>query len=128
MSNMSQQQLAKAYIVDKTIENTHHYLIEGRQYADLADEVLADLWVATFRELAAAGFIGDLKRFALLDIESELGLRRLEIPMRRVEPELALFMDYLERRRREGRPDPNNSEEHRAELAALHARLQRPKH
>lgn len=125
---MSRRQLADAYIVERTIENTYHYLIDGRQYADVDDKALADLWVATFRELAAAGFICDLKWFALLDIEAELGLRRLEAPMRRVEPEMTLFMQYVERRRREGRPDPNNSEEHRAELAALHARLQRPKH
>jgi hypothetical protein len=125
---MTEKQLAKAYLVERTIENTHCYLLEGRHYADCNDEELTDLWVITLRDLASTDFSQDFPKAAILDIESELGLRRIAIPFDRVQPELALFTKHVERRRREGRPEPSDCPEFRAELADLHERLSRPKH
>ena len=128
MSRLTERQLAKAYVVEKTIENTHRYLLEGRHYAEFSDDEVTGLWVGALRDLAATGFSQDSLKAELLDIESELGLRGLEMPLDRVQPELALFAKHVERRRREGRPDPADCPEARAELADLRARLSRPKH
>jgi hypothetical protein len=128
MSRMTERQLAKAYVAEKTLEHTHRYLLEGRHYADCSDEEVTDLWVVTFRDLAGTNFSQELQRAAILDIESELGLRRIEMPLDQVQPELALFSKYVERRRRESRPDPADCAEFRAELADLRERLSRPKH
>ncbi|HEY2870788.1 MAG TPA: hypothetical protein VGJ56_02655 [Reyranella sp.] len=128
MGNLTERQLAKAYVVERTIENTRLYLLEGRQYVDCTDEEVTGLWVGTFRDLAGTNFSQELQRVAILDIESELGLRRIAIPFDQVQPELALFSKHVERRRREGRPGPSDCPECRAELADLHERLSRPKH
>jgi hypothetical protein len=128
MSPLTERQLAKAYVVEKTIENTHRYLLEGRQYAEFSDDEVIDLWIGAFRDLAATGFSQDPLKAELLDIESELGLRGIGMPFDQVQPELALFSKHLERRRREGRLDPADCPEARAELADLRVRLSRPKH
>ena len=127
MSTLTEKQLAQAYVVERTIENTHWYLLEGRVYADCSDDQLPDTWVAVLRELAETGFSQDSLKRVLLDIESELGLRRIAIPVDRAQPELALFANHIERERREGQPDWRSSREYRAELADLRNRLSRPK-
>jgi len=128
MSTLTEKQLAQAYVVERTIENTHWYLLEGRVYADCSDDQLPDTWVAVLRELAETGFSQDSLKRELLDIESELGLRRIPIPFDQVQPELALFSKHVEQRRREGRPNPRDCPEYRAELADLRERLSQPKH
>jgi hypothetical protein len=128
MSRLTERQLTKAYVVERTIENTHRYLLEGRQYADLGDDELIDAWIGTLRDLAGTDFSQELQQAAVLDIESELALRHIEMPMDRIQPELALFVKHVERRRRDGRPDPADCAKFRAELADLRARLSRPKH
>jgi len=127
MSTLTEKQLAKAYVVERTIENTHCYLLEGRQYADFSDEELTDAWVITLRDLASTNFTQEFQWAAIRDIESELGLRRIAIPVDRAQPELALFANHIERERREGQPDWRSSREYRAELADLRNRLSRPK-
>ena len=128
MTRMTEKQLAKAFVVEQTIANTHRYLLEGRHHADCSDDEVTDLWVAVLRELAATGFSQDSIKNVILDVESELGLRGLEMPFDQVQPELALFSQYVQRRRREGRPDLADCPEFRAELADLRERLSRPKH
>jgi hypothetical protein len=86
------------------------------------------MWIEVLRELADTGFSQDSLKRELLDLESELGLRRIPIPFDQVQPELALFSAQVERRRREGRPGPHDCPEYRAELADLRERLSRPKH
>jgi len=128
MSSLTEKQLAKAYVAEKTIENTHLYLLEGRVYADCSDEELPDMWVGVLREHAKTGFSQDSLKRVLLAIESELGLRRIPTPYDQVQPELALFSKHVEERRREGRPGPRDCPEYRADLADLRKRLSRPKH
>ena len=128
MSSLNATQLAKAYIAEKKLERTYHYLLDGRHYADCSDEELTDHWVGTLRDLAGTAFSQELQWAAILDIESEMGLRRIELPLDQVQPELALFVRYVERRRRDGQPDPADCADHRAELADLRERLARPKH
>jgi hypothetical protein len=128
MSSLTESQLATAYVVERTIEDTHCYLLEGRQYAELSDEELADAWVMTLRDLASTGFTQEAQWGAIRDIESELGLRRIAIPLDRAEPELALFVKHIERERRKGRPDWRKNADYCAELAELRERLARPKH
>ena len=128
MGSMTEKQLAKAYVVERTIENTHCYLLEGRQYADFSDEELTDAWVITLRDLASTNFTQEFQWAAIRDIESELGLRRIPIPFDQVQPELALFSKHVEQQRREGRPNPRDCPEYRAELADLRERLNQPKH
>jgi hypothetical protein len=128
MSRLTEKQLAKAFVVEKTIENTHRYLLEGREHADWSDDQLTDIWAGVLRELADTDFSQDSLKAELLDLESELGLRRIALPFDQVHPELALFSKHVERRRREGRPEPADSAEARAELADLRERLSQPKH
>ncbi len=128
MSSINRSQLLEAYIAEKTIERTRRYLAEGRHSADLTDEELTDAWVGTFRDLAGTNFSRDLQWAGILDIESELRLRRIETPVDRVQPELALLTRWIERQQCEGSPHPVDCPEVRAELADLRQRLSRPKH
>ena len=128
MSNLTERQLAKAYVVEKTIENTRHYLLGGRRYAAFSDDELTDEWIAMLRDLAGTDFSQRRHKLALLDIQSELGLRSIGIPFDQVQPELVLLSEHVERRRREGRPDPADCPEARAERADLRVRLSRQKH
>lgn len=128
VSNLTEEQLAKAYVVERTIENTHLYLLEGRVHADFSDDELTAMWVEVLRELADTGFSQDTLKRELLDLESELGLRCMAIPFDQVQPQLALFSQHVEQRRREGRPNPHDCPEYRADLADLRERLSRPKH
>lgn len=128
MSRLTEKQLAKAFVVEKTIENTHCYLLDGRRYAEFSDDELTSEWIEMLRDLARTDFSQDRHKLALLDLESELGLRGIAIPFDQVQPELALFAEHVQRRRREGRPDPADCPEARVELADLRRRLSRPKH
>ena len=128
MSRMDPNQLAEAYIAEKRLEHTQRYLLEGRQYADCSDEELTGIWVGTLRDLAGTDFSQELQWAAILNIESELGLRGIERPIEQVQPELALFARHVERQQRDDQPDPAHCAEVRAELAELRERLGRPKH
>ena len=128
MSRIDSNQLADAYIAEKKLDHTRRYVLEGRHYADCSDDELADLWVATLCDLAATDFSQELQWAALLDIESEMGLRRIEAPLDRVQSELALLARHVERWQGEGQPDPADCAEIRAELAELRERLGQPKH
>lgn len=128
MSRMTTNQLAEAYIAEQTLEHTRRYILEGRRYAEFSDEEVSSLWVATLRDLASTNFSQEFQWAALLDIEAELGLRKIAKPVDQVQPELALFAKYIERLERQGPPDLADCAEVRAELADLSERLSRPKH
>ena len=125
---MDNKQLAEAYLADKTIERTHRYLVDGREYADLSDDELIEYWVWMFRELAVTAFTQDHFWASLADLESELSLRGIEKPKEQVRPELALLAEHIERRWREHRLDPSGCAKAQAELAEFRERLSQPKH
>ena len=128
MSRMTTEQLAEAYIAEQTLEHTRRYILDGRHYADCSDEEVRGFWVLMLRDLASTDFNQELHWAAILDIEAELGLRRIAKPVDRVQPELALLAKHIEALEREGPPDPAACAEVRAELADLRERLSRPKH
>jgi hypothetical protein len=128
MSNLTTDQLAEAYIAEQTLEHTRRYILEGRHYADCSDEEVSSLWVVTLRDLASTNFSQEFQWAALLDIEAELGLRRIAKPVDQVQPELALFAKHIEGLEPHGPADLAACAEVRAELADLRERLNRPKH
>jgi len=125
MSSLSVTQLAEAYIAEKRMEHTHRYLVEGRKFIDRTDDDLADLFVATYRELV---LLDDERRWdAIVDLRCEFDLRGLEVPLHRLAPEFALIKERFQQLQRAHLRDAAASLEVRDELEDLSDRLARPK-
>ena len=123
-AGMTYEQLVNAHVLERRMERMRRYVVGGRHFAALPEDVLTARWVEAYRALAAAprdAWRGD----ALAALECEFELRRIELPMHLVEAERARYREYSERMRR---PTRAVWERAQAELAALRARLQQPKH
>jgi len=126
-AGMSQEQLAHAYAVEKRMERMHRYVVGGRRFASLAEDLLIAQWVETYRFLAVVPD-DDNCWDELLTLECEFALRRMERPVHLVETELTRVREHFERVRRGSDRDRAAWEKAQAELPALLARLQQPKH
>jgi hypothetical protein len=122
---MTIEELAHAYIAEKTLEGIRDYMVRGRCFANLTEEALNAQWVEAYR---AACTLEDEKSWGeLLDLQCEFDLRGIKPPMDLLAAEADLFTESFERLMSESPPDPKAVEEAEAEIAALCERLRRPK-
>ena len=126
MSSMDVEQLAEAYLAEKSIERTRRYEADGRRFEFNTADALEAHFVKTYHELVLLD--DDRSWDEVMDLQSEFELRRLKTPMHLVAADFALFKARLEQLQCSGPPDPVALQDVRAELAELRERLGRPKH
>jgi hypothetical protein len=114
--------LVQAYLENQGLEQAEAYISRGRTLAKVETELLVDKWVAAFKNMANARDAGqkedEANRITRADLEAELLLRRVDLPYRMVERELALLRAALETAMDELRKDPARLAEVNKDIAA----------
>jgi ribosomal protein L20A (L18A) len=86
----------RSYSRSQALDRTEDYLKRGRGLAAVPAAELKDRWVETYRIWCADVRNWELQKIAN-DIESELALRREEVPIERVAEEMRTLAEALKR-------------------------------
>jgi hypothetical protein len=86
----------RSFSRSQSIDRTEDYVRRGRALAETASAELKESWVETYRKWCGDVRNWDLQRTAN-DIESELTLRREEVPIDRVVDEMQALAEALKR-------------------------------
>ncbi len=86
----------RSYSRSQALDRTEDYLKRGRALAAIASEELKARWVETYRLWCEDVRNWELQKIAN-DLESELALRREEVPIERVAVEMQTLAEALKR-------------------------------